>query len=336
MARKKILIIRLSSFGDVIQLLPTIDYLHQEGFDVDILTKKAFASGLTPHPHIHKIHIFDNKSFIGTELRKVKRLITENKYDVVYDAHNNLRSKLILLVTFFSRLFSKTITVQRPKYRLKRFLLFKFRINKFEKPYVSAKSFFAPLKNAGILKSDYDLENLELNPSYNQNMEELSKFNIPDFSYICLAPSAAWPLKRWPITHFQELINSMPNVSFYIIGGAEDTFTFDLKALNLTNLCGKINWYDTGKILKNAQAVISADTGVLHWADYMGTPSIGLLGPTAFGVPFRKSTKVLNLNLPCSPCTKDGRGECKITETQKCLVDIKPQAVKYEVEKILR
>ncbi len=340
MKAKKILILRLSSFGDIIQTLPCVDALAAESYDVDFLTKKAFLAPLKAHPQIRQIYTFETQgSSLWQELRKVKDLIRTQEYDCIYDAHNNLRSTLILISTFFLRLrlrlFSgKALTVRRPKSRFKRFLLFKLRIDRFPLPFVSADSFLNPLIKNKVLTQNPQAQKLPVNDTYNQNILKASAFTHPR-PYICLAPSAAWPLKRWPLTHFQSLMDSMPDWDFIVIGGAEDTFTHELQTPRLTNTIGQLSWADTGKAIKEARALVSADTGVLHWADYMGVPSVGLLGPTAFGVPFRKSTTIMNLNLSCSPCTKDGRGQCKIKETQKCLKEIYPHNVKQEILHLL-
>lgn len=336
MSAKKVLILRLSSFGDIIQTLPCIDLLAQQGYCVHFVTKKSFTAPLLAHDKIDKLHIFETQNTsLLKELKRINSLIASEQYDYIYDAHNNLRATFMLWFSFLLRLRlrvfkGKAKTFRRTKSRWKRFLLFRFRLDTFPLPFVSADSFIAPLIKAQILNADQSAKQVSTNLSYNSNIEKASSFVAPD-SYICLAPSAAWPLKRWPIAHFQKLMDLMPDHQFVIIGGPEDTFTQKLQSPNLTHLVGKLSWADTGKILKKAQLVLSADTGVLHWADYMGVPSLGLLGPTAFGVPFRDSSTALSLNLPCSPCTKDGRGKCKIKETKKCLVDLNPIMIRQEI-----
>ena len=73
--------------------------------------------------------------------------------------------------------------------------------------------------------------------------------------------------------------------------------------------------------------VISGDTGFLHDADLFHTKAIALMGPTAFGYPTGKQVEVIEVDLPCRPCTKDGHGKCKQSTWQKCMVDILPKRV---------
>ena len=80
-------------------------------------------------------------------------------------------------------------------------------------------------------------------------------------------------------------------------------------------------------LVKQSNLVISGDTGFLHAADLFHTKAIALMGPTAFGYPTGKQAEVIEVDLPCRPCTKDGHGKCKQSTWQKCMVDILPKRV---------
>ena len=337
---KKILIIRFSSFGDIIQILPTIDLLSNQGHKVDFLTKKEFKHCIEIHPSLSEKIYFDKNKSLFSELRKINALLLQKRYDYIYDAHNNLRTFLIRGFSFWIRTYGclrwkKLCWIRRSKNRFRRFLFFNLKFKSlFKFPYIAAHHYIYPLKNQFPL-SPHDLKLLNPNPKYLENIQDDQslKFNLPS-NFICLAPSAAWPLKRWPLEFFQKLTKVHPEVSFVVIGGPQDEFAKALKGQNITNLVGDLDWSQTGWVLKHSQALISGDTGVLHWADYMGTPCIGIFGPTAFGHTFRKTSYILNLKLPCSPCSKDGRGDCKIKVTQKCLTHIQPEDVSLKLKEM--
>ena len=69
----------------------------------------------------------------------------------------------------------------------------------------------------------------------------------------------------------------------------------------------------------------------LHVGEQLGKPSIALMGPAPFGFPSRPSTKIMELNLPCRPCSKHGQGPCVNQIYHQCLVDITPAQVAAEV-----
>jgi ADP-heptose:LPS heptosyltransferase len=338
---QKILIIRLSSFGDIIQTLPAVDALQSLNYEVHYLTKPEFKHCVESSVSISQIHYWPTKESWSKQLTFLKMLFRSQNFNIIYDAHNNQRTLFLRLFTFFTRLKNKSLWITRSKNRFKRLLFFNFKIRSvFKTPIIAAQSFIDPLKKIfPSLKLEKDLIEQESKTSapshYVKNFKNKTlPILIPD-SFVILAPSAAWPLKRWPIDYYQKIINTFSEINFVIIGGPEDHFAMDLKGQNVTNLVSKLNWFQTGQIISKCKSLI-ADTGVLHWADYMGISTIGILGPTAFGTPFRPSTKIMNLNLPCSPCSKEGNSVCKIKETQKCLKDLTPETIGLELRLILK
>jgi len=309
MLQKKALIIRFSSFGDIVQSAFAAKALQKKDYQVDLLTKEEFRSAFkTSDFGFTNVLGLSKKSSIGN-LWRLSNFAAEQDYLLIYDAHNNQRSllfKLFLLLRspkFFFR-FRK-----RSKFRLKRFLLFNLGINRFPKPFRGAVSFLSPL-------------NLEL--------ERLSAVSEQQTKRVLLAPSAAWDLKKWPEEKWIELALKLQNeheVAF--LGGPDDDFIGSLHRAvpGSVNLAGKLSWSQTIAEIKKSKALVSGDTGVLHVADFYGVPAVALMGPSAFGFPSRKTSKVIFKDLPCQPCSKDGRGNCKIQETKKCLTSIDPSEV---------
>jgi heptosyltransferase-2 len=68
---------------------------------------------------------------------------------------------------------------------------------------------------------------------------------------------------------------------------------------------------------------------VMHMATGVGTPVVGLFGPTveAFGFfPYSKKARVVELPLACRPCTSQGGTRCPLGH-HRCMIDIQPGAV---------
>lgn len=337
---KKLLIIRFSSFGDIIQGISVPAHFANQfpGAEVDWLVREDFAQLLLPQKSIHNIISFSRK--LGPlSLIKTAWSLSGKSYTHVYDAHNNVRSNIVMVI-FILRSISSIFThklksfhlLQRPKNRFKRFLLFTFRINQFEKPFIASRSFLEPLSKWGI---KLDTKNL-LGDNHFQISQEartkaqqvLSNLAIKEFT--CLVPSAAWPMKRWPIPYWKKLIEITPLESFVILGGPEDEFCQEIAAVapeRVFNLCGKLSLIESCAIAEQSKKLISGDTGLLHVADQMQVPAIALLGPTAFGYPSSVNSVALHTNLSCQPCSKDGRGKCHNSIYQRCLIEVTPERV---------
>lgn len=324
----KVLIIRLSSFGDIVQNLEAAYQMKESfpGAEVQWLTKSNFAPIVEVCPAVDRVWRFDKSSGLLGYLKFLIQLRRQN-FTHIYDAHSNPRSFLAKLFLVFSRIDHRPKLATRSKNRLKRFALFKLRWNLFPQPYYSAQSFVTPiqkwLKDGSVKTRSLSLPTSEKTPSS---------------PYVLCAPSAAWKNKRWPLSHWKKLIQVNPTIRFVMLGGPEDTFINELYNLapeRVFNLAGKLSWIESATLVQDASAVVSNDTGILHVADLIGRPTLALIGPTAFGYPTRPSSKTLEVDLPCKPCSKDGRDPCTNKVYQKCLVDITPEQVSKELNKIL-
>ena len=150
-----------------------------------------------------------------------------------------------------------------------------------------------------------------------------------------LAPSAAWEMKRWPVGHWQSLIAKMPTQKFVVVGGPQDHFCDELEKAGpdrVQNLAGLLSWLESARLVSECRGLVSGDTGILHLGDYTGRPTWAIIGPTAFGFPSWSNSHTVDIQLPCRPCTKDGRGQCRLTkEPRKCLLDINPEKIAIEL-----
>jgi ADP-heptose:LPS heptosyltransferase len=219
--------------------------------------------------------------------------------------------------------------------RLKRLLLIRFQINLFEKPFSGQRDFLKPLRKWGY---DYFLPpapQLFLGASEKERAQEIITAHAL-FNFFILVPSAAYFLKRWPLEKWHELIKMNPQEKFVILAGKNDTFTSELNIYeNVVNLTGTTSLLESAALIEQSRCVITNDTGLLHFAEQLGRPAIALMGPAPFGFPSRSSTKILERNLPCRPCSKHGQGPCKNRFYHECLVTISADEVTQSVQKLL-
>ncbi len=323
----KILIIRLSSIGDIIQALSVIGPL-QEKFpkcEIHWVVRKDLYEIVKLCPNVQKIYAIDrNKGF--KELKALLSDLRKEHYTHIYDAHNNIRSR------FLSFFLKPSFFIRRSKHRLKRFLLFQFHINFFKKNLTAFDTYILPLQKWGITAKT--LKNSQL--TLPQEEQEKIRKQIPFKRFVTLIPAAAWDLKRWPEDYWRKLIGSMPNENFILLGGKSDEYIDDIVTPDnqnrVFNLRGKLSLLESIALVSMSQMVVGCDTGLSHAADQMGIPIVFLIGPTAFGRPVRHSSYTLMTHLPCQPCSKDGSGRCKNPIYKKCMYDIHPQMVKSQIE----
>jgi lipopolysaccharide heptosyltransferase II len=329
----KILLIRFSSFGDVTQCLSVPSLLKEKIPEAEIhwVTRADMAPLLKDHPAITKIWQFDRK--LGANgLIDLGKKLREEKFTHIYDAHNNLRSRILCWIMRFPFVFNRPQLLRRSIRRWKRFLLFKFRLNYFEMPFSGQRDLLEPLKKWGI---DFHLPPV---PQIHVTATEIEKVRklVPS-QFIALAPSAAFELKRWPVEHWKQLISLFPNEKFVLLGGPQDHFISEIAAVapdRALNLAGKTDLRESAAVVALANALVSNDTGVLHVGEQLGKPTVALMGPAPFGFPSRPSTKIMQLDLTCRPCSKHGQGPCINPKFHECLRGISPEKVKEALKEM--
>jgi len=326
----KVLIIRFSSIGDLTQALsiPSLIHQHTPNAEIHFVTRQDLSGLLEHNPHIQKVWRLDRKQGFSGLWKMIQDLKKEN-FTHVYDAHNNLRSFLI------RKFVNAPQKLTRPMMRIKRFMLLRFHKNYFEKPFSGQRDLLKPLEKWGYPFALPEPPQLFFSANEKQAVDSLlQKYALQKF--VVLAPSAAYFLKRWPIEHWKRLIELNSQVQFVVLAGPTDDFTSELNIYkNVINLTGQTSLRESAAIVHKAIAVVANDTGLLHFAEQLGKPTIALMGPAPFGFPSRPSTKILERSLACRPCSKHGQGPCVNPNFHECLKSISADEVSFELKQLI-
>src|SRR4051794_11717519 len=93
---KKILLIRLSSLGDIILTSPLAQELRNKYPDakIDFLVRKEYADIVMQFPWVSEVIVIDTSKG-SDEIWRINRELQQRNYDHVLDLHNNIRSRLL-------------------------------------------------------------------------------------------------------------------------------------------------------------------------------------------------------------------------------------------------
>ena len=325
-APPNILAVRFSSIGDILLTTPLLRAIRQThpGARLTLLTKREYVPLLSHNPHVHRVvGLSPTRSLfsLATELRG-------ERYSHLLDLHDNLRSRALrLLVPGRWRSY--------PKHRLDRALLIRAKRNRYRDRRPVAERYFSAAAGLRVLPDGGPPE-FFLGPEAGEQISAwLTSSGLEDEAFVAVAPGAAHATKRWPLAHWRALVdqNIADGFAVVVVGGAADAglgaALAEGKGRRVLNAAGLFGLQATGALLQRARALVSGDTGVMHMATGVGTSVLGLFGPTveAFGFfPYTSRATVLELPLPCRPCTSQGGPECPLGH-HRCLVDIHPQAV---------
>ncbi len=123
---------------------------------------------------------------------------------------------------------------------------------------------------------------------------------LPQTPFIAVAPGASWPTKLWPRDRWQALVGALAHSGHHaVILGNED------EALGVgTDLAGKTTIRDAACILHHAVLAVTSDSGLMHLARAVDTPTVAIFGPTDPDVILRPTRRltVLTNQRECAAC----------------------------------
>lgn len=157
---------------------------------------------------------------------------------------------------------------------------------------------------------------------------------------IAVNVGATRPQKRWQALAFADLLDALSPIPCLLVGAGADDALLAGDALqraarrDVVNLVGRTDVPTLAAVLARCGALVSADSGPMHIASAVGTPTVALFGSTdpALTGPYDIRSVVLDVHLPCAPCFKHptcgGRYDC--------MRDILPATVALAVRDVLR
>ncbi len=169
-----------------------------------------------------------------------------------------------------------------------------------------------------------------------------SKWPADRGPWLVLLPGARWPNKRWPAESFaalvQRLAADLPAWRFVILGNGEDRQAGETIARVAPERCldltGRTSLPEMVEWIRLCQGVVSNDTGPMHVAAALRKPVVALFGPTEprRTGPYGQIDLVLRTPLPCVPCL---HSRCAWPRPMECLRAITPERVAAEVQRRL-
>lgn len=324
----KILVIRLSSLGDVVFATACLETKTAQN-GVEWLVAQEFAALLEGHPRVKRIWRFDRKAGLQGLLTTARRLWTEN-FTEVYDLHLSLRSRILRLLFFYWswqqwRKGPKWRSITKTRFRLMGLYLFKRWMPKRFRPRPWVERYAHALNGTGAERPN--LRHLLSGPSPMPEIEQRP--------YLCVMPSSLWLGKQWRPERYLKCIKGLPLVPV-ILGTRKDAGSMELidllQAARMPFVSGIGQWSlpEVARVLARAVAYLGNDTGLAYLAESVGTRAYVVFGPTdpdmGFG-PWLTESRAIASDLWCRPCSKDGSACFRIKRKFLCLDQIRPDDV---------
>ncbi len=339
-APEKILIIRLSSIGDILLSTPFIRQVRRAypKAQIDFIVKDIYKDLLKYNPHINELYCIQLREE-SNDLSELKVKLKDRSYNVVFDLHNNLRSN------YLKRGISAGSIRSIQKEKLKQTLLVWFKINLYGQETPIPSRYFAVASDFEVVDDGKGLELYwEKDTIDSAERKVISKGLEWNKPFICLAPGAGFFTKRWPEEKFGNLVDLIQRgkkFQIVVLGGERDKKigSFLKKQKSIIDLSGQLSLLETAHVISKGKMIVSNDSGLMHMATAVQTPVLAIFGSSVKELgffPYRSESVVIeNSGLSCRPCSHIGRKKCPRGHF-KCMEEITPEQVYSGLKSILR
>ena len=334
MEYNNILIIKMSSLGDVLHTLPFVAELRERFPQARLtwLVHPQFSGFVPDPPMVDEVIYFDkvkfNKMSLGKKwscFKEMRSLLHSRNFDLVIDMQGLFKGAVLAAISGCnnrigycemregSGLVSKAITGAHAKDHV-------------------IERYLDVARYLGCAIKDIRFPMPDLQKEWQAVQEKTEAVKEP---YVVLVPGARWETKKWPIEYFSELAEMILRDGKQVVlaGGPEDTsLGSQITRLSpgVTDLTGKTGLRELGALIQHSTAYISGDTGPLFIAAAMKRPLIALYGPTRpdrTGPYGNSEAVIIRAPVSCAGCLK------KRCSKWICMKAITPEMVFDEYKK---
>jgi lipopolysaccharide heptosyltransferase I len=275
-----ILIVRLGALGDIIHAIPAAAAIRRKYPDavIDWLVDVRHHEILELVPIVNR-RIAVNTSEPGSVVRAV-RALRRTPHDAALDLQGLFKSAVLARLSGASRVVGFPAGLLR-----ERGARVFYTENAGEAaPHVVYKN-LSMLEAVGIRVPDVEFPIEDRNPGSAADARSRLGLSASE-RFAIINPGAAWPNKRWPPVYFAEVARALAarhNLRSIVLWGPGEeqlASTVATASEGTAAVSARTTIADLVSLAKAASLMISGDTGPMHIAAAMGTPLVGIFGPT--------------------------------------------------------
>ncbi len=281
----RVLIVKMSSMGDIVHTLPAVSDAANAlpGIKFDWVAEEAFIEIPAWHKKVNRVipialRRWRKQPWHALKQGEVQRFYKQLRlqhYDKVIDAQGSIKSAVTTQLSHGFRLGMDKNSVRETF----AYLAYQEKFSVPRKQHAIDR-----LRQLFAMAFEYPLPKTP--PCYGIETDRLilTKLELPA-NYLIFVPNASWPAKCWPETSWASLLEKTANqqIPVYIPWGnqAEKERALRLRDRYANvNLLPQLSLSELATLLLRAKAAVCVDTGLSHLATALGTPTITLYGPT--------------------------------------------------------
>jgi lipopolysaccharide heptosyltransferase II len=279
-----ILVINVNWLGDVIFSRPVFRALRERypQARISCMAVPRVKEILTAIKEIDEIIVYDEEGRHRFPWMKLVFIfeLAQKKFDAAFLLHGSLTRALLVFLAGIP---------QRIGYDTKQRGIFLTQRIPHTKDQLHRSDYYLRVVESAGVHIRNRICDLEIQKENEKKVKELlqsQKFQSNRFT-VALNLGGNWDLKRWPRKSFHQLLKELlndPQIQVIIPGSESDQALVEEVTQGLIrkpiNLAGKTTLSELMALFKYVNVFVSADSGPLHLASGVGTPVIGLFGPT--------------------------------------------------------
>ena len=323
----RVLIAKLSSFGDVIHTLPALTDLKgaRPDVEVDWLVEEAYAPLVRRHPGVAQVHEVALRRLrwpptrwpaLARHGRELRSTLRARRYDLVLDVQGLVKSALLSRLAGAPVVGFDAESCREPSAAR----LYQRHLRLGGHPHIveQMRRFFAEAIGYAVPKG--------------QGSAGLPRpagragVALPE-RYGLIVHGAAWQTKLWPEERWRNLLHRLAATGRMVVlpwGSVDER----QRAVRLADgiagaspLSRKLAGEEVAELIAGADFAVGIDTGLMHLAAAYGVPGVTLFGPTdpdyatPYG-PHQRAVRSDHLDAPCQQvrCTREPHGQCCMRE----------------------
>ncbi|MDJ0652322.1 MAG: lipopolysaccharide heptosyltransferase I [Simkaniaceae bacterium] len=335
----RILIVKTTSLGDIIQSLPVVTFLLKKFFQVQIdwVVEKSFKELLEAHPNIHRtipVEISVWKKNLIQQRRAIKKAIAslrKEHYDLLIDLQGNIKSGIITKFAHAKEKIGTTFS-SAPEWPNALFLTRRYSLNKKE-PMVF--QYLSLVQNH--FKTQIDAVEMDLSLKISSEEEIWIASLLKEGKKVMVCPGSQWKNKKLSFSAWIELLEKEQSKNpchFYLVWGSEkekqEGVALHSQFPNYSTLLPKISLPVWQQLMSKMDLIYAVDSSALHLAATTKTPTFSFFGPSAAAIyqPLGKIHRSIQASCPYGKTFVKRCPAIRTCKTGACLKNLRVENVK--------
>ncbi len=334
----KVLLIKMSSLGDVIHALPAVTDAAQHGAQIDWVVEEAFADIPAAHPGVRRVLPIAWRRWRKTlpsatrEMIAFRKALRDTRYDLVVDSQGLLKSAAVSLLAQGHRTGFSFTSAREP-----------WSAFAYGRGHKVDAAQHAIDRQRQLLAS-------ALGYTLDQPAVTSLEYDGPRSSEVWLLHGTTWQTKHWPTPMWQALAGLIHAAGYEPVvtwgDEAERLRAQQIAATGNAIVRERMSLSELGSALRQAAAVIGVDSGLCHYSAALGTPTLGLYGPTSGTLTGCRGLQAdyLQTTTHCSPCLskrcRDYQGDPLLWQDDivepPCFATLAPQQVWQRTQQLMQ